>query len=198
MNEGAIPSYKNISDIELAELAKNGNAGAFTCLSERFMPVLKRRANRYSSVVGIDIDDFIQEGMLALFRAVKGFDAGMDVQFRTYAITCINNSMNTAIKSHMKNIAQSSGVSIDGINEEKLGPDMQRASVHVEDMFIEQEDSAALAWQIQSRLSNFERQVLKLYLRGHSYLRISELLNTSAKAVDNALQRVRKKLRPGA
>lgn len=196
MDSTVIALGATVSDKELVRLVRSGDAGAFQALAERYMQALKSRANRYSSVVGVDTDDFVQEGMLALFKAVKGFDEHAGIQFRTYAITCINNSMATAIKTHMKDLSQSAGVPIDAVSEDAIKSSSCKKHRLIEDIYIENEDSELLAWQIQSLLSNFERQVLKLYLRGHSYLQISELLSTSTKAVDNALQRVRRKLRP--
>lgn len=197
MNIPVTAPNEMLSDKELVYLARGGNTSAFSVLSERYMPLLKSRAARYSSVVGVDTEDFVQEGMLALFKAVKGFDASAGIQFKTYATTCVNNSMATAIKTHMKNAWQSAGISIDGFAEEKyVEASIQHKPKLIEDMFIEQEDSAKLALQIQALLSNFEQQVLKLYLQGLSYLQIAEQLGAATKAVDNALQRVRRKIRP--
>ena len=193
MNIGPDANLEAASDEELVLGAKSGGRGMFDLLSERYAPVLKIRAMRYSSVVGVDTEDFIQEGMLALFKAVKSFDAKAGVQFKTYAAACINNAMATAVKRHIK-ATEKTGASIDIIDEEKLAKNA--ATMPAEDIYIEREHSALLAVQIKSLLSNFEWQVLKLYLRGHSYLQIAELLSTTTKAVDNALQRVRRKLRP--
>jgi RNA polymerase sporulation-specific sigma factor len=182
------PESAGAFDSELAAAAKQGSDSAFQALLERYLPVIRSRANRYAAVVGQDVEDFIQEGMLALFRAVRGFDEASGFRFKTYAVTCINNSMASAIKKHMKNFVAELPL------EEN---DDSRDTMQPEDMFIEQEDSAKLLWQIQSLLSDFERRVLKLYLRGNSYQEIGGALNAAPKAVDNALQRVRRKLRPG-
>ncbi len=196
MNFANSPQNTQISDKDLVKDAKKDDANAFSALSERYLPFIKSRANRYSNVVGVDTEDFVQEGLFALFKAVKGFDANMGIQFNTYAVTCINNSMATAIKTHMKDVNQSASVPYDGVDEEIIKSQTQQPPILVEDLYIRKEDSALLADQIQSLLSNFEQQVLKLYLRGNSYIEISGLLSTSTKAVDNALQRVRRKLRP--
>jgi RNA polymerase sporulation-specific sigma factor len=176
-------------DSELAAAAKQGLDSAFQALLERYLPVIRSRANRYAAVVGQDVEDFIQEGMLALVRAVRGFDEASGFLFKTYAVTCINNSMASAIKKHMRNFVAE-------LPLEETGDDA-RDTMQPEDMFIEQEDSAKLLWQIQSLLSDFEREVLRHYLRGQSYQEIGVALAAAPKAVDNALQRVRRKLRPG-
>jgi RNA polymerase sporulation-specific sigma factor len=134
--------------------------------------------------------------MLALFKAVKGFDKKVGAQFKTYAGTCVSNAMASAVKKNLKAV-QKSSVSIEFIDEERLAESVSAATVMAaEDVYIERERSALLAKQIQAMLSGFERQVLMLYLRGHSYVQIADLLFTTTKAVDNALQRVRRKLRP--
>lgn len=197
MNIGADANLEAASDEELVLIAKDGGSYAFDLLSGRYGSVLKTRALRYSNVVGVDTEDFVQEGMLALFKAVKSFHAGQGAQFKTYAAVCVNNAMASAVKKHLRN-TEKTGISMDIIDEGKLAGNApeRHAAMPAEDIYIEQEHSELLAVQIQSLLSNFERQVLKLYLRGHSYLQISDLLSTTTKAVDNALQRVRRKLRP--
>ena len=197
MNIGSDANFKTASDEELVLIAKSGCDNAFDLLFERYAHVLKMRAMRYSKVVKSDTEDFVQEGMLALFRAVKSFDVNLGTQFKTYAAACINNSMASAVKKHLKT-TEKTGVSIDFIGEEKLAENSPSSSavMPAEDIYIEREHSELLALQINSLLSNFERQVLKFYLRGYSYLQIAELLSTTTKAVDNALQRVRRKLRP--
>lgn len=186
------------SEQELVELAKQEDAAAFAALSDRYMPVLQSRAGRYSNIVGVDTEDFVQEGMLALYRAVKGYDAATGIRFRTYAITCINNSMTSAIRTHMKDVHRGQSLNIDEIDEHSLH---QQTSLHagermVEDIYFDRETSDHRARQIATLLSDFERQVLERYLSGQSYQHISHVLSTSTKAVDNALQRVRRKLRP--
>lgn len=197
MNTQAPRPMEAYPEPELVSLAKAGNARAFTALSDRYMPVLQSRAGRYSNIVGVDVEDFVQEGMLALYRAVMGYDGRGDTRFSTYAITCINNSMTTAIKNHMKVIQKGSSVNLDDLDELGLLRQMtQRHGQTMEDLYIELETSGRRAQQIETLLSDFERRVLKLYLSGHSYQRISNALSTTTKAVDNALQRVRRKLRP--
>lgn len=187
-----------MSDDELVLLVKDGDTSAFTVLSDRYLPALQNRAGRYANVAGIDVEDFLQEGLFALFRATKGFDPEAGARFSTYAITCINNSMTDAIKAHMKNLCRSSHLCIEDLDHHTLNEAMAANSqAHsVEDTYLDQEHSTLRALQIENLLSDFEQQVLKLYLRGLTYQEISVILSTATKAVDNALQRVRRKLRP--
>lgn len=197
MNHPVVSSSELLSDKELVCLAKSGDTGAFAVLSERYKTVLFYRAGRYSNIAGVDVEDFFQEGMLALFRAVKSYDARAGIMFKTYAITCINNSMSTAIKSHMKNIGGSLGISIDGLDEQALLDEAaQICGEHpVEDAFLEKEDTRLRARIIEGALSPYERRILALYLDGYSYRQISGKLSVAGKSVDNALQRIRRKLR---
>ena len=188
-----VANLEAASDEELVLIAKSGGKDAFDVLSERYAPVLKLRAMRYSSVVGSDTEDFVQEGMLALFKAVKSFNEKQGAQFKTYAAACVNNAMATAVKRQIKT-TEKTGFSIDAIDKENLAGNA--VTMPAEDIYIEREHSALLKEQIKSLLSDFEWQVLKLYLRGHSYLQTAQMLSTTTKAVDNALQRVRRKLRP--
>lgn len=185
------------SEIELVQLANEGDPVAFSQLTERYYPFLQKRAGRYSNLVGVDTDDFVQEGLLALFRAVKSFDPSAGVKFRTYAFTCINNSMVSAIKKYMRNAQRQQGMQLDDMDEQNL---YNQAGVlddaRPEDVFFAMETANHRARQIETLLSDFEQQVLRHYLDGRSYQEIADGLHTSTKAVDNALQRVRQKLRP--
>lgn len=195
--ESILPD-KAISELDYVRLAKEDDPVAFAALLERYMPILHARVRRYSQIDGVDTDDLLQEGMLALYRAVKGYDISTQNQFNTYAITCINNSMTSAIKTHIRNLRKSSSVNLDEIDEHHLHKLASRHNVEVllEDVFIGKETFVSRLGQIEQLLTNLEQQVLKLYLGGKTYEQISRTLGKSTKTVDNALQRVRRKLRP--
>lgn len=184
---------QHMTDGQLVLYIQQGDHSVFSLLSERYLPLVHRRAARYSNIVGVDVEDFVQEGLLALFKAAKGYDFRQGIQFNTYAVTCIHNSLASAIKAHMKNVRQGS-VSWGDLEEQPF----QKAAYQdkpVEDIYLEMEASSLRTRQIETLLSNFEQQVLKMYLSGHPYHQIASILSTSTKAVDNALQRVRRKLR---
>lgn len=186
-----------LSDLELVRLVREGDTGAFSFLLERYVAVFHSRAARYARFVGADRDDFFQEGMFALYRAVHGFNDALGTRFSTYAVACINNSMSRMAKNHIKNIRHSADVRIDDLDEQSIyRQDSFSLPRSAEDQYLDSEALCLRAEQIEALLSCFERQVLGLYLRGHTYSQIANLLSTSAKAVDNALQRVRRKLRP--
>ncbi|WRS28815.1 sigma-70 family RNA polymerase sigma factor [Oscillospiraceae bacterium MB08-C2-2] len=186
-----------IADAKLALLAGQGDTQAFDCLLIRYMPLVKRHAARYSNVSGIDPEDFLQEGMLALFKAAKSYDDRFQVQFSTYAFRCIGNSMITAVKKHMKSAHQNTNVYIDISDEQWLSRETasRRIPELPEEQFIDMETAQLQQQLMRSLLSDFEWQVLRLYLDGGSYQQIALVLQTTTKAVDNALQRVRRKLK---
>lgn len=155
------------------------------------MPYIQKRANSIS-IAGLDADDLVQEGLIGLFRAVESYDAAQGASFSTYAITCINNSITSAVKqaARKKHLPLSGYISLD---EEDTG--MVSGGATPEELTIANEAYAALQTKINDNLSDFERDVLALYLEGYDYLAVAKRLDTTPKSVDNALQRARKKLK---
>jgi RNA polymerase sporulation-specific sigma factor len=185
------------SDRELVELVRGGDTDAFTVLLDRYMSAIRAEVFRYAQASGADGEDMQQEAMITLFRAVRGFHPDRGAQFNTYALTAIRNALGALAKRHRQNVSKDAGFDLAGIDPAKLisqtpGTPGERP---VEDMYLDREASRIRALKIETLLSEFERRVLKLYLGGHSYQQISHVLGISTKAVDNALQRVRRKLR---
>jgi len=178
----------NLADEELELLVQQGDADAFSALLNRYDAALRYRAGRYVGIAGVETEDFLQEGLIALYRAARGYNPNRKARFRTYAVACINNSMATAIKMHLRQQHYQSLLSIQQLDDTAISQPIEHA-------LLDQEDLSSLIDSIQSRLSKLERQVLRHYLNGHSYQQISRVLGTSLKTVDNALQRVRRKLR---
>lgn len=179
------------SDSNLVILVREGNPEAFDVLLGRYTSIIRSRAYKYSGGFGADFEDFTQEAMIALFRAVKNFDPRKGVQFSTYATACINNAMNATARKHLERISR------DALNIEDIDECIYPApdAKPVEDLYLDKEISRMWNLEIKTLLSNFEQRVLRLYLGGYTYHQISQNLNSSTKAVDNALQRVRRKLR---
>jgi RNA polymerase sporulation-specific sigma factor len=161
------------------------------------MPAIRAEVFRYAQASGAEGEDMQQEAMITLFRAVRGFHPDRGAQFGTYALTAIRNALGALAKRHRQNASKDAGFDLDGIDPAKLT--MQTSGIPgerpVEDIYLDREASRIRAMKIETLLSEFERRVLKLYLGGHSYQQISHVLGISTKAVDNALQRVRRKLR---
>ena len=196
MTNRAISASFAVADETLAQRAKNGDDEALADLIERYTPLVCMRARAYARGV-MDVDDVYQEGMIALLKAVRNYREDTAGSFRTFAAVCVNNKMLSAVTAHMrdKNAPMRSYLSLSGreILEDLLAA--VSPETDPEKLVIASEESAARNRRIENLLSPFERQVLRLYLSSYSYEEMSRQLGSSTKAVDNALQRVRRKLR---
>lgn len=174
-------------------LAQKGDSSALAALLVEFMPAIRKRAASVHAE-GMETDDFIQEGLLALCDAVHRYNPEQGTGFSAYALVCIQNRLLTAVKNagRQKNIPLSHYLPIDG---EEIGDRLSSSEEDPEQMVILREELANLRRQIQNLLSDFERHTLSLYLNGCTYEQMSKRLNSTPKSVDNALQRVRRKLR---
>ena len=186
--------FRAESDEQLVGRAKDGDDEALTALIQRYAPFVRMRAGAYG-VKELDADDLYQEGMIALLTAVRNYCAGLNSSFRTFASVCINNKLNSALRAHMreKNAPMRGYLSL---SEPEVPEEALTAhTLDPEQLVIQSEETDARNRRIETLLSLFERQVLKLYLSSYSYEEMSKQLGSSTKAVDNALQRVRRKLR---
>ncbi|MBQ2944374.1 MAG: sigma-70 family RNA polymerase sigma factor [Ruminococcus sp.] len=177
------------SDTELAQLVKAGSQPAFEEIARRYKGLIGYFAKQYSAT-GTEPADFMQEGLLALHSACKTYDESKKASFRNYAGVCINNRFMSLIRSlrTKSTIPRESIVSFEDIDpsDRNLG--------NPENLILEQESSKNLIALIQDKLSPLEIKVLKSYLQGLSYVQIADNLAVSAKAVDNAMQRIRRKI----
>ncbi len=191
MNKSDAKNELKFSDEELAEKAKLGDNEAFSQLVVRYVFTVKSRVNHYNGS-GIDPEDLTQEGTIGLMSAVRSFDKSLNTTFRTFAWLCIDRSIISAVKASLrkKQIPKSSLVSIDDSDF-----NVSISSDNPETMMIENEDIKLLEQKIKALLSSFERDVLRLYLSGKSYVDIAACLHSTPKSVNNALQRVRLKLK---
>ena len=186
--------FRADSDVQHVAREKYGDDEAMTALIQRYAPFVRMRAGAYG-VKELDADDLYQEGMIALLTAVRNYCAGLNSSFRTFASVCINNKLNSALRAHMreKNAPMRGYLSL---SEPEVPEEALTAhTLDPEQLVIQSEETDARNRRIETLLSLFERQVLKLYLSSYSYEEMSKQLGSSTKAVDNALQRVRRKLR---
>lgn len=194
-------SFDAASDEELISLAQNGSGGALDFLLKKHSELVKKIANRYF-LVGADHDDLVQEGMIGLFKAVRSYENDKNASFRSFAELCITRNILTAIKSatRQKHKPLNSYVSLDrpvygnGDEETTLMDVIDRSeTVNPEDILLSQERIDVLEKRLARFLSDMECKVLLYYLRGEDYGDIAGKLGTDRKAVDNALQRIRRK-----
>ena len=190
-------TFTERTDEQLACAAKRGDDDALTELITRYAPLVKGRTRAYAKGDGLDADDLYQEGMIALLKAVRNYRDDASGSFRTFAAVCVNNKLSSAVRAHMrqKNAPMRGYLSL---SESDVSSDRLPASLRQTDpevLVIASEESVDRNRRIETLLSPFERQVLRRYLSAYSYEDMARQLGSSVKAVDNALQRVRRKLR---
>ena len=189
-----------MTDEVLAGLAQAGDREAEDILIRRYVEMIRGKAHLYF-IVGADSEDVIQEGMIGLFKAIHDYSGNREATFKTFAELCINRQILTAVKtaSRLKHQPLNDSVSLStpvdetggGTLEESLGGDM---ASNPEAVFMENTLSSLLTDENSTLFSSMERRVLKEYLAGKKYPDIAKLLGKSYKAVDNAMQRIRKKI----
>ena len=195
--------YEELTDEELIALFRDGDQEAMEKLLNKYKEMVLGKA-RSMYILGGDSDDLIQEGMLGLFKAVRDYDCGRDASFRTFAQLCVTRQLYTAVKasSRKKHLPLNTAISLsrpvreDGEEDEEFLDCLEAdASSNPEVYLIGQEEMERLEEKIEKELSPFEKQVLELHLTGMGYVEIAHVLNRDEKSTDNALQRIRTKLK---
>ena len=189
-----------MTDEVLAGLAQAGDREAEDILIRRYVEMIRGKAHLYF-IVGADSEDVIQEGMIGLFKAIHDYSGNREATFKTFAELCINRQILTAVKtaSRLKHQPLNDSVSLStpvdetggGTLEESLGGDM---ASNPEAVFMENTLSSLLTDENSTLFSSMERRVLKEYLAGKKYPEIAQSLGKSYKTIDNAMQRIRKKI----
>jgi RNA polymerase sporulation-specific sigma factor len=191
----------NEPDEEIVKLAKNGDEFATEYLISKYKNFVRVKAKSYF-LVGADREDIIQEGMIGLYKSIRDFRADKLSSFRAFAELCITRQIITAIKTatRQKHIPLNSYISL---NKPIYDEDSDRTMLDIlsgtkvtdpEEVFISHELSGDLREKIQQNLSELESQVLMSYLEGKSYQEMAKELNRHVKSIDNALQRVKRKI----
>ena len=193
MQEVEFPKkYELLSDEELVELYNSGVQDAFGELSVRYIVVIRNRsADLYD--MGVEAEDLFQEGLIALHSAVKSYDMREGgASFRTYASVCIRNRLISAVRTvnNNRNRINNIAVSLDSQHDERSDPQTEPESVLMAD-----EGMRELMELAHKNLSDREMQVFVLYIDGKTYDEISAKLGISVKSCDNAMQRVRRKMK---
>lgn len=185
---GLQSEYGNLTDEELMRRLEAGETEVTDYLLNKYKPLVKRQA-RTLYLIGGENDDLIQEGMIGLFKAIRGFRTSGESSFYTFAELCITRQMYTAVQaSKRKKHAPLNGyISLD--EEPQIYTEQ-----NPEDLLIDQENLENRYDQIHRRLSDLEKLVLELYLEGKTYGQIASVIEKNEKAVDNTIQRVKKKL----
>ena len=195
--------YKSAKDEALVLMAQNGDDAAQEYLLDKYKSLVRAKSRAYF-LIGADSEDIIQEGMIGLYKAVRDYNEEKNASFRSFAELCVNRQMITAIKAatRQKHQPLNSYVSLnkpvyEEESEQTYMDFLQSNSgslLNPEALLIGQENKSFLEDQMVKNLSSFETRVLVLYLQGRSYFEISRVLDKPEKSIDNALQRVKKKL----
>lgn len=193
--------YEDMADEDIVQFAKNGSCMAEEYLINKYKNFVKAKARAYF-LIGADREDIIQEGMIGLYKAIRDFRDDKLASFRAFAELCITRQIITAIKTatRQKHIPLNSYVSL---NKPIYDEESDRTLLDViagskvsdpEELVISREEFIDIEQKMGEFLSDLEWQVLMAYLEGKSYQEIAFELNRHVKSIDNALQRVKRKL----
>ncbi len=191
-----------VEDLFLIALAKQGDPTAYDRIVRRYYGFVRLKASSYF-LTGGDSDDLIQEGLVGLYKAVRDFRTDRESSFRNFAELCITRQIITAVKTATRNkhtplnqyVSFSSSPAASGEGEPTLEEVIAGPGVHDPvNQVISSEELRALVACLSTVLSELESRVLSLYLDGWSYEQVGERLDCDTKTVDNALQRVKRKV----
>ena len=196
--------YGNTTDEELIDRIRQGESQITDYIMEKYKNLVRKKA-KSMYILGADNDDLIQEGMIGLFKAVRDYDAGRDASFYTFADLCVSRQMYNAVQASRreKHAPLNSYISLyEDMAETEEDGAMELMNViasnietNPEQIFIDKENVAQIEAIIEKELSSFEKQVLDLYITGMAYSQIAKVLGRDEKSTDNALQRLKTKLR---
>jgi RNA polymerase sporulation-specific sigma factor len=197
--------YLSYSQETLLKLAQKKDNIAMEFLIEKYKGLVRKKA-RSLYLMGGDKDDLVQEGMVGLFKAIRDFDTSSQVVFSAFADLCISRQLYTAIRSsnRKKNIPLNSYVSLDDENwnmndrlhtmNSNITCNLSSEAQNPENIYVEKEYVNHILKRAKELFSPLEHQIFDLYLSGATYSEISDELNKSPKSIENAMQRIRKKI----
>ncbi len=196
-------NYEQESDEVLIDRLREGESSIVDYIMDKYKNLVRSKA-KSMYILGADTEDLIQEGMIGLFKAVRDYDCGRDASFYTFADLCISRQMYTAVQASQrkKHWPLNSYVSLSAEAKAQENEAVLQDVVALSDqnnnpeaMFLDKERTEFLEAQIDKELSVFEKQVLDLYLTGMTYSQIARVLGRDDKSTDNALQRVKSKIK---
>jgi RNA polymerase sporulation-specific sigma factor len=196
-------AQRELEDLQLVMRARNGDGGALDVLIRRYNGFVRLKASSYF-LAGGDSEDLIQEGLIGLYKAVRDFRADKETSFRSFAELCVTRQIITAIKTatRFKHAPLNQYVSFSHtpagqesdsectLGDALPGPGVDDPAICV----ISTEELQSLVFTLGSGLSELEADALRLYLEGESYEQMAEDLECDTKTIDNALQRVKRKI----
>lgn len=201
LRNDSVSNYSTMTDGDLVEAVREGDSKALEYLIHKYKNFVRAKARSYF-LIGADREDIVQEGMIGLYKAIRDYRGDRLASFRAFAEICITRQIITAIKTatRQKHIPLNSYISLD---KPIFDEESDRTLMDVicgtkvtdpEQLMINREEFRRLENVLGEMLSDLERQVLMLYLDGQSYQDIAVDLDRHVKSVDNALQRVKRKI----
>lgn len=199
--------YEKYSDEELIVQLRDGESAITDYIMDKYKNLVRSKA-KSMYILGADREDLIQEGMIGLFKAIRDYDTGRDASFFTFADLCVSRQMYTAVQAagRQKHAPLNTYISLyasasdkkdigQGEEWELIGSMISKSERSPEELLIDKENVELLEKTIEKELSSFENQVLDLYLTGMKYSQIAKVLGRDDKSTDNALQRIKSKLK---
>lgn len=190
--------YEAFSDEELIEKLRQGENDITDYILEKYKPLVRKKTNAMY-LIGGETEDLIQEGMIGLFKAIRDYRPHKDASFYHFAELCINRQLYSALEASNRKKHQPLNSYISLSDQDNQGAvaaellvDQERGP---EQMVIEQELWEEYKKRLEQNLSKMENKVLQYYLDGNHYIQIAEIMGKSPKSIDNALQRIRQKIR---
>lgn len=195
-------NFNDMTDEQIAEFARDNNKEALDFLLDKYKELVYMKSSKYF-IIGAEKDDIFQEGMIGLYKAIQDFRGDKQSSFKSFANMCIERQLITAIKTsnRQKHMPLNSYLSL---NTSSYEDDDENEKVLLEvlnnkmaedplDTLTKKEYYSSVENAIDRSLSSFEKQVLRKFIKGDSYIKIAEELEAPVKSVDNAIQRIRKK-----
>lgn len=189
--------YRKYTDEELIDMYRAGDEAISEYLIIKYMPLIRKKTNTMY-LIGGEKEDLIQEAMISILKAIRGYTQDKDASFFTFAENCLENGLKTALdKSNRKKhqplnnyVSFSVSDDTDGVDLEQIISDQ---ALSPEQMLIEKEAKDELFRRLNERLSPMERKVFGLYAEGNDYIQTADILGKTPKSIDNCLQRIRTK-----
>jgi len=196
-----LSELKNMDENNVLLLAKEGEPNAMEYIIDKYKNFVKAKSRTYF-LIGADREDIIQEGMIGLYKAIRDYSPSAGSSFKSFADLCITRQIITAIKTatRQKHQPLNSYISLNKplYDEENENPVLEslfeKQHQNPEEIMINRERVDYIEASLANELSKYETEVLKGYLSGKSYIEIAEKLKKPEKSIDNALQRIKKKL----
>lgn len=197
-------NYRELNDNEILSYIENNDDEAIKIIYEKYKPLINKIATnlfiKYCKNTSLELSDLVQEGMIALNNAIHNYQESKDILFYTYAKTCIERKIISAVITARRQKQQLLNESISyeiNINEDgqKLEELIKDFTTNPENILIDMENSKELMEKIEDSLTPFELQVLQLKLDGFDYREIASIIDKQPKNIDNAIQRIKIKIK---